>query len=197
MRNTFPSTDVVAVITPAQFADYIGGDVTDPLLPGIAIAATAAIIEFIQCELITRERTTVWENWPTSGTNTAPSLSPNDLALDRVIPLPYAKLSTPATIAVEASGEATTEYRILEQRPAALYFSTLPYVDTGDAPALRAVYDAGYGTIDDVPEVYKQAALMVGAYLYEHRGDCTAEDALKKSGADVLLTPYKAQVVVL
>lgn len=199
MRNfhTFPSTDVVAVITDDELADWLGVDNTDPLLPAMSVASTSAIIEFLQFELITRERVTVYEDWPTVGTNTAPSLSPNDMLLNLIVDIPYARLTDPVVLAVEAGGAATTEYRILEQLPAALYFNALPVLDPNDAPALRMTYNAGYGAIGDVPKVIKTAVTMVAAYLYDHRGECSAEDAIKLSGADIMLTPYKAKVILL
>lgn len=49
----------------------------------------------------------------------------------------------------------------------------------------------GYGpTAADVPATIRQAVLQLVASLYEHRGD-TADIALKRSGAEVLLGSYK------
>ena len=196
-HHTQPSTDVESVITDAELADWLGVDPSDPLLAAMSIAATSATIEFLQFELITRERVTVYEDWPTLGTNTAPSLSPNDLGLNLIVDIPYARLASPIVLDVEAGGEATTDYRILMHLPAAVYFNSLPVLDPSDAPALKMTYNAGYGTIDDVPQVIKTAVTMVAAYLYDHRGECSAEDSIRLSGADIMLTPYKARVIIL
>lgn len=195
--HSFPSTDVEPVVTPQEIADWTGADLADPLFGPLSIAATSTVIEFLQSELITRERTTVYETWPTVGTRQGAALSPSDEYLCRGVEVPYARFSTPLTLQVEASGTITTDYRVLERFPAELHFQTVPATQTDENPALKMVYNAGYGTIDDVPQTIKTAVLMITGYLYDHRGACTAEDALKKSGADVVLTPFKAKGVIL
>ena len=35
---------------------------------------------------------------------------------------------------------------------------------------------------------------MLAAYLYEHRGQCDAGDAISKSGAASLLNPYRVDL---
>lgn len=192
-----PTTDVESVITAQEFADWTGADVADPLFGPLSIAATAAVIEFLQSELITRERVTVYEDWPATGTDSAPALSRNNAYLCQRVELPYARLSDPVTIAVEAGGDVTTDFRVLETLTAELYFDTIPVFNVDDAPALKMTYNAGFGTIDDVPQAIKTAVTMVTGHLYDHRGECSAEDAIKKSGADSILFPYKAKAVIL
>lgn len=195
--RSYPMTDVESVITAQEFADWTGADLADPLFGPLSIAATSAVIEFLQSELITRERTTVYEDWPTTGTDSAPALSKNDAYLCPRVELPYARLSDPVTITVEAGGEVTTDFRVLDTLPAELYFDTFPVFNVDDAPALKLVYNAGFGTIDDVPQAIKTAVLMIAGYLYDHRGACDVYDALKSSGAETALTPYKSKVVIL
>jgi len=196
--HTSASTDVEAVITNAELAENTGADVSDPLLPGLAIAATAAAIEFLQFELITRERVTTYETWPTAGTNTAPDLSGNNLYLKHLVEVPYAKLTDPVMLTVEVVGEVTTDYRIIDRLWASVYFNA-PTVsgDLNTAPAIKMTYNAGYGTIDDVPQVIKTAVTMIATYLFDHRGGCSATDAINQSGANTLLTPYRAKAIII
>jgi uncharacterized phiE125 gp8 family phage protein len=57
---------------------------------------------------------------------------------------------------------------------------------------LYVKYTAGFGeTPDDLPPAIKQGILQHSAYMYNHRGDCDADEALKKSGAELLYRPYR------
>lgn len=199
MKNyhAYPTSEVLPVITAAEFADFTGVDPADPLLVPFATTATAAVIEFLQSELITRERVVVYEDWPSVGAIGGPNLSGSDAYVDQDVELPYARLSSPVTLSVEVSGDVTTGYRVLSQLPAALRFDAFPIAGGNTNPAIKATYNAGFGTINDVPQQIKTAVTMVADYLYNHRGSCNADDAIQKSGAAVLLTPYKAKVVVL
>lgn len=194
--HTRPTSDVQPVITAAELAEFTGTDVLDPLLLPLATAATAAVIEFLQSELIDRERVVTYEYWPSVGTVSGASLSRSDAQLDEAVVLPYARLSSPVALSVLVNDELTTDYRVLDMFPAEIKFSRIPATGS-DAPAIKATYNAGFGTINDVPQVIKTGVTMVADYLYNHRGECTADDAIKKSGADVLLFPYKAHAVNL
>lgn len=193
-----PVGDVVAVITAAELADWIGVAATDPLLGPMAIAATAATIDYLEFELIDRGRVTTYENWPTLGTNTSPSLSPNDSTLSWEVALPYAQPDTVGITEVLVAGEATTDYRLIECRTATLYFDGVPVGLTNDQAALKLTYTAGYGPdASDVPQIIRTAVTMAADFLYNNRGSCSAADALDKSGASTLLYPYKANAVIL
>lgn len=72
------------------------------------------------------------------------------------------------------------------------YGKTWPSVTNRIADSFQVDYDAGYGdNADDVPQPIREAVKRLAGYLYEHRGDCSAEEALKGSGAAVLLDPYR------
>lgn len=84
------------------------------------------------------------------------------------------------------------------------------YIDTLSAPArvyltqsvtgrniamLRIDYTAGYGeTHEDVPRTIQQGILQHAAFMYEHRGDCDARDAIERSGAMATYRPYRVSV---
>lgn len=60
------------------------------------------------------------------------------------------------------------------------------------ANAIEIDYKAGYGdTPHDVPAPLRLALLQMAAHLYEYRGDqCSAEDAMSKSGAGAVFRRY-------
>ena len=195
--HSIPMTPVVAVITDAELADWIGVDVSDPLLSIMSETATAAAIEYLQYELINRERVTIYEDWPTIGTVSGRSISPPDAYLDRDIELPYALPSLVTVSEILTGGEANTEYRILNKRTAALRFDSFPAL-ASDVAAIQATYVAGFGPdASDVPQSIRTAVLMAADFLYNNRGSCSAEDALDKSGAATVLFPYKAKAVLI
>ena len=56
-------------------------------------------------------------------------------------------------------------------------------------------YTAGYGNIADIPALIQQGILQHAAYLFEHRGDCGADEAAKLSGAKGLYGMYRVEAV--
>lgn len=193
-----PQSAVVAVITNAELADWIGVGDDDPLLPIMAQTATAAAIDFLQSELIDRERVTYYENWPTVGTIDGRSLSPSNAGLKRSVDLPYSRPTGLVVSEVLVTGEATTDFRVLQQLPAALYFEAFPGTTSDDEPSIKATYTTGYGPeVADVPQAIRTAVTMAADFLYNNRGTCSADQALEKSGAAVVLTPYKTAVVII
>ncbi|MCK4957747.1 MAG: phage gp6-like head-tail connector protein [Planctomycetes bacterium] len=193
--HTYPLTEVVAVTTAQELADWLGVDVTDPLLPVMNITATAAVIEFLYSELIDRERVVVYQDWPVVGTPTGRSLSRQDAQLSATVELPYARLQT--VTSAEVAGDLSTDYTVLDTLPSKLEFDSISISTASDVPALKVQYTAGVGTIAEVPQTIKTAVLMAADFLYNNRGSCSASDALDKSGAATLLAPYMAKVVII
>lgn len=195
MYHTYPTTEVQSVITAQELADWIGVEATDPLLPIMGQTITGAVIEFLESELIDRERVVVYEQWPLIGTATDSALSEPDAFLVHDVVLPYARLQS-VTEAL-AGGTATTDYRALDSLPSKLRFESIPVISDSDYPALKVTYVAGYGAIGDVPMSIKTAVLMASDFLYNNRGSCSADQALQKSGAKTILTPYKTRAILL
>lgn len=193
--HTYPLTEVVPVVTNAELADWLGVDDSDPLLPVMATAATSAAIEFLQSELISRQRKVVYQEWPSVGTDTRPSVSRNNMYENRFVNLPYARLVSVEEVLL--SGDENTDYVKINALPAKLYFDSFYYSYEDGIPALDITYTAGYGDIDAVPVAIKSAVSMLAAYMYEHRGSCDSASALNQSGAAMALTPYKTSVVIL
>jgi len=60
--------------------------------------------------------------------------------------------------------------------------------------AIEIVYVSGYGaSASDVPAPLRRAVRSMAAYLYQHRGDCSAGDAYTQSGAASIAAKYKVR----
>lgn len=192
---TYPLTEVQPVITNNELADWLGVDATDPLLPVMATSATSLVIEYLQSELISRQRKVIYKDWPSVGTNTAPSISPNNQCVSQYVDLPYARLLS--VVEVKTGGVITIDFVEVENLPAQLYFDNYYYAYENGIPAIEATYTAGFGTISDVPQTIRTAVTMLGDYLYGHRGACDISSAIHDSGAASILIPFKTHVVAL
>ena len=68
-------------------------------------------------------------------------------------------------------------------------------VATRDTNAIEIVYVAGYGaSAASVPAPLKAAVRDLAAWKYEHRGECDAYEALRKSGAMRAVQAYGARL---
>src|SRR5690554_5448568 len=189
MRQARTSDPLVSPVDAGDLADWLALDSADPLLDPLLVSASDAVINHLGLDLLAREWTyTLWD-WPIAGTPTSPSLSRQATRLDRDIRLPYANLLDVVSVTSYGAAVANVVERddsIILPRGVERYAYQL-----NEAPALEVVYSAGYGELaDDVPEGVKTAIKMLAAYMYEHRGECDATDALRKSGARELLAPY-------
>ena len=176
-------------VTAQELADWLALDNADPLLTPMLLTATDAVIRRLGYDLLARDWTyTLWD-WPVVGTPTSPSLSRQASDLDRVIDLPYAKIIS--LDSVTSYGAAVTG-AVARQDDVALPRGVERYAyQINDDPALVFEYRAGFGeAADDVPDSIKTAIKQMAGFLYEHRGACDATDAMHKSGAAVMLTPW-------
>lgn len=191
-----PSSGIVSPVTTGELADFARLESDDPVIPGILIAATSAVIEFLKFELLNRERITTYQTWPILGTPAGGLSWPMDrtAALSRVVNLPYAKLDGDPTFV--CYGSAFTDFEVRETLPASVLVNSFPAYDE-DFPAIVATYTAGLS--DDsagIPEEIKTALLMVASFMYAHRGACDGQEAIQKSGAAGILQPFRAEAVV-
>lgn len=188
---TAKTTDpLVSPITTNELSDWLGG-VSDPILPSLLLSATDAVIRFLGYDLTPRDWTlTLWD-WPATGARTSPNLSPAPYRLQREINLPYAGVQS--VQAVTSYGEPVAEY--VARTQSLMLPAGVPREAFGDndEPALVVEYTAGMAP---VPPVISDAIKMLAAFLYEHRGECDVNDALARSGAAVMLQPYKRDAVV-
>jgi uncharacterized phiE125 gp8 family phage protein len=159
-------------------------------------AANKAVIAFIGQALIENEYTLVFDGYPFNGTATF-GLSRDTTTFQEWIELPYANLLEIESIDIldNEDGTATEvepeDYLIdTFSSPARIRFIRLPVMGLKDR--LKIVYKAGYGTdTEDVPKGIRLGIVQVAGYLYDHRGECSPEEAITKSGAGMALNPYR------
>lgn len=182
------SDPLVAPVSASDAADYIGCDSSDPLLPGILMSATDAVIQHLGLDLLKRSWVLTHWDWPAIGTITSPNLGSRQWSAAGEIALPFANLVSVTSVTVYGTTLAADQY---DARGNRLRFDTPSISYDSDDAAIIVEYDAGYGENNsDVPDSIKQAILMVASFLFEHRGSCDATGALTKSGAQFALQPH-------
>lgn len=159
-------------------------------------AANKAVIAFLGQALIENEYTVVYNGYPYDGTLTK-GLSRDTAFAQDWIELPYANLLSITSVQVldYEDGTATTipssDYLLDSfSSPARIRFSHKPVMSLKDR--LKIVYKAGYGSdTENVPKGIRLGIVQVAGYLYDHRGECSPEEAINKSGAGMALNPYR------
>lgn len=181
-----PLSDTVSPVAAADLVDYLGVQATDPLLPGVLVAATDAVIRHINQDLIQR----AWLGVIKAPEPDSQQLSPHRLK-QTAFDLPYTAL-----ISVESVMTAElvdVEYVLhASRRPAKINLLDWDY-----QADVEVEYTAGIAeSAAEVPAAIKSAILMMAAFMYEHRGECDADGAIKRSGASNLLKPYRVEVAL-
>ena len=176
-----PQTDTVSPVTAAELAAFLGVDATDPLLDGMLVAATDAAIRWINQDLLARK----WVLKCGDNLGQEQQLSPTRFQ-SNIIELPYTALVR--VLSVTGGCDAICWEVVSTGRPAKIR------IDGWDGVSeLTITYNAGMATI---PASIKTAIMMISSFMYEHRGQCDGDDAMKKSGAATLLRPYRVEVVI-
>lgn len=179
-----PQSDTVSPATPSELADFLGVDPTDTLLPSILVAATDGAEVWLNRAIVEREYVAYWPEWPNTGAINFRDLSRDNDGAACYVELPY---TGPATVtAVELSGEAFTAYTTKPTNPVRLYAAA----PCGD---LTVTYTAGWPE-ENVPGAIKQGIIEAAAFMYEHRGECDAQDALTRSGGADKIRRYKIEL---
>jgi hypothetical protein len=177
-----PQTDTVSPVSVADFAAFIGVDASDPLLEGLLVAATDAAIRYINQDLIQRN----WVGIVPVPAKVRPQVSPY-IDPSNTFELPYTGLVQVDSV-TDGQGVAL-DFTVQDQRrPAKVTVHGWDY-----QTELRIDYAAGMHT---VPVAIKSAIMMLASFLYDHRGSCDATDGIKKSGAEMLLRPYRVEVSI-
>ena len=192
--KTRPLEDVTPVITAQELADWLNVDAADSLIEPLISMATSAAIDYTQLEFINRSREVTYTDWPIVGSD-AIGLSPSNATYDVDVIIPYAGLQS--VTSVNVFGGAVTEYQVKANTPSQIRFNIGVINKLEGEDAIKIEYIAGFGGINDVPEVIKLGVLNLAAYLYEMRGGCDINDAIKMSGAAFILKPYKTNLVAM
>ena len=197
--RSLPTSPVTSIFTAGSLANWLGVDPVSEAstLTLLESTATEAIIQYLEFELLSRDRVAIWQDWPTVGTDSSPSLSPADFDYLRFVELPFSG-SIGTVASVEIYGEATAEYTLINNGVMMLDLGTHIANNDSGQPAIKVLYTtASYANEASVLAPIKSAALLLASYLYEHRGECSVDDAMKTSGAAMMLYPYKRNGVVL
>lgn len=192
--RVYTNDKLVSPVENQQLANWLRlDDDADPLLPVMTLSATQAVIDYLQRDILPRNWVLVHEDWPTVGsTKRYTDITFDFTCYKREVELPYAGAVSVDTVTVY--GEVTTEYRVLDALPSKIKFHYQTTVFDDDNPAVTVNYTAGMGaTAADIPQAIKTAILMTAAFLYEHRGQCTAEYALKGSGAAASINAFRVR----
>ena len=174
-------TSPAGAVAPAYLADRLGVDATDPLLPGLILAATEAAGEYLRRAITFRRLRVTYTEWPVNGAIGA-WVSGHRARVPQFVELPY---TGPVSVveAVETNGEPVTEWELIGGNPARLY--------TKPVAPLTVTYSAGW---EVVPPLLVEAVATIAAYMYEHRGQCSSGDAIAESGAAYMLAPLRVEL---
>jgi len=170
-----------AAVTAQELADWLGVSADDPLLNALALTGTDAASKFLSLELIERTWVLTYDRLPErqsgyAGLGQMPSLQ------SWWIDFPIAPLISVDSVTVGGEPIDSADYKF-DTKSARLFMDNLS--NDGE---LVVTYVAG---LSEVSEIIKTAILMLASYLYEHRGACSVDDAMKTSGAAAILQPYK------
>jgi len=169
--------------TADDVADFIGlplplSDADTAIIEALSKAAVQQYIDRTGREMLARDYT--WkasrhpERVPSYG-----GLGASPAALSWWIELPVSPVSAIASVTVD--DVVTTGYQFEPDHiPARLVMDSY----TGGAIVIE--YTAGYATAAEVPDSARLGAMMLAAYLYDHRGACSVDDAVNNSGAGAL-----------
>ena len=180
---------IVSPVTNQALIDWARLDESDPTVTSCLTIATSLVISYLKLDLLNRNWSLRFKEWPTVGTNMRDAISPNTFYFRQIVELPNANLQS--ITSVKINNVLTTDYIILDGNPSALQFDNIATYNS-DNYALEVEYVAGYGlNQSNVPTPIRDAILMTAAYISENRGGCsTGGSALDMSGAKMLLTPY-------
>lgn len=174
-------TDPAGAVAPVYLADRLGVDASDPLLPGYILAATEAAGEYLRRAITPRQLRVTYNEWPSFGA-AGRWVSGSRARLGGFVELPQTGPIV-SVDSVEGDGEPITGWQLVKGNPARLVMApVLPLVVT---------YTTGWQT---PPAPITEGVAMLAAYLYEHRGQCDSDEAIKKSGAATMLNPYRVEL---
>lgn len=124
------------------------------------------------------------------------------LSLTREFVLPWMPLQSvealklyarqdPTPITVDASGYLVDVSTRNQLGRIALKLETVLSVDPREINALGVEYTVGYESAGDIPPPIITGLYVLGAFMYNNRGDCGGQDPIKASSADAYLRPYR------
>jgi uncharacterized phiE125 gp8 family phage protein len=197
MRYTLKQGQTTYPVSEAELADLLALDnYTDPLLRILLHSATQAAIAFTGRAFLNQQFTIQWDGYPGYGTETGGLDSLRRVPAEWV-ELPYAPLVSVQSVKfIDLDGVETvidlSELVIdtLHQPGRIKFRKGAPVLSNNTRMVVE--YTSGYGEDPEaVPFNLRFAILQAAGYMYEHRGECTADSAITKSGAAATLVPFR------
>jgi uncharacterized phiE125 gp8 family phage protein len=197
MRYTLKQGPTTYPVSEAELADLLALDnYTDPLLRILLHSANTAAISFTGRAFLNQEFTIQWDGYPGFGTETG------GLDMLRRVPAEWVELPYAPLVSIQS-----VKFIDLDGLETVIDLSEL-VIDTINEPGrfkfrrgapvlpsntrMVVEYTSGYGEDPEgVPFAIRLAVLQAAGYLYEHRGECTADSAITKSGAAAALMPFR------
>jgi len=172
--------DLTSPVTAVELAVYLGliddenasGAPQEGMLNGLLLAATQAVIDFTNVEIVQRDWTVKYDRYPDRNVPFG-GLAP-------IIPLFAWWVDLPKWPVVSVNSVTAEEWTA--------DVPTGRVEVSGSEHPLVIEFTAGY---NPAPAWATEAIKMIAAYLYEHRGACDATDAVTNSGAKALLRPRR------
>lgn len=156
-------TESEAAVTLAEAKDHlrIDGDANDGTLEGFILAATQWIENETRHQLVNRDYLLTLDGFPAS----------------REVKLPRVPLASIASVKYrDAAGDLQTfdpsNYAVdVVTKPGRIILKTGANWPTvwAESNSVEVRFTAGYGTEDDVPQILRQAVLMMVGTMFEHR----------------------------
>ena len=178
-------------VSASALADWLRlDDASDPVLIPALNIATQAVIDFIQRDLLPRRWTVTYSDEAIYRRD----LSPPVFTAHK-IELPYTQLVSVQSVTAYGQTLAATDYKVIAGSPASIMLNDpLSTYYRADEAALHIAYTAGF---DVVPEALKVCILTIAAYVYQMRGACGVDDAVRQSGAAAMLLPWASRARVV
>lgn len=178
-----------SVISAADVADYLALDSVPSYLSAICDAATDMMSRYLGRDLNQRTWTVTYRTWPDHGTLTVPSVSRNlSWNLRDSIDALYSAGDAINVHSVTAYGEALTTDDYTVWHSSVSVSPRFGPTDDADEPALVIVYSTPW---IDLPPAITLGVMNLVAYMFEHRGSCSVDDAIKQSGVATAVAQYR------
>lgn len=171
------SDPLIAPITPEQLADFLGLDYDpsdDALLESFILATSQFYIATTNNELLQRNYIMKFDSMPLESPSVG-GLSPVYGYIEPWLNLGVWPVESVSALYYDDVVQLSPEVD-LDSKPARVFVDNY-------AVKIQADYLAGYTTAEKIPANVLQGITAMSAYLYEHRGSCSAAQAAKDSGA--------------
>lgn len=181
--RSYPLEEITSLISADELRDWMEypcfTTAQTAAANGLLKAACQAVSDHMQREIGARKRRLEIEEWPAHGTRSH-GLRPQYQELERPLPLPFGPVISIESVTADGETVDPTDYDL-----------ELDALDMEPQNDVVIEYTAGYtNTPWTLPETVRLAILTLATYLWHKRGE-SAVNALRESGAEAMLIPYR------